>query len=67
MVVLAVRPVNDQGNGSVGTDTIAFLNSHGEFVVFSAKLRKNFFSYCSGTKYIINIGRAKTIYRIFDL
>ncbi|CAI2332434.1 unnamed protein product [Caenorhabditis sp. 36 PRJEB53466] len=30
MVVLAVRPVNDQGNGSVSTDTIAFLNSHGE-------------------------------------
>lgn len=30
MVVLAVRPVNDQGNGSVSTDTIAFLNSQGE-------------------------------------
>uniref|UniRef100_A0A8R1EBN4 Fibronectin type-III domain-containing protein n=1 Tax=Caenorhabditis japonica TaxID=281687 RepID=A0A8R1EBN4_CAEJA len=30
MVVLAVRPVNDQGNGSVSTDTVAFLNSQGE-------------------------------------
>ncbi|ULU07211.1 hypothetical protein L5515_014872 [Caenorhabditis briggsae] len=30
MVVLAVRPVNDQGNGTVSTDTVAFLNSRGE-------------------------------------
>ncbi|CAD6198211.1 unnamed protein product [Caenorhabditis auriculariae] len=30
MVVLAVRPVNDQGDGSVSTDTIAFLNSKGQ-------------------------------------
>ncbi|EFO91404.1 CRE-RIG-6 protein [Caenorhabditis remanei] len=30
MVVLAVRPINDQGNGTVSTDTVAFLNSQGE-------------------------------------
>ncbi|CAI5443182.1 unnamed protein product [Caenorhabditis angaria] len=30
MVVLAVKPVNDQGSGAVSTDTIAFLNSRGE-------------------------------------